>query len=103
MNSLDKEKVASLYNSGMNMRQVGEVLGVSNLVICQFMIKHNIKARWSSFATRANLDKEQVANMYESGNSSRKISKMFGASAPTILKFMREHDIKLRKYKKIGN
>jgi hypothetical protein len=46
--------------------------------------------------------KEKVAALYESGNSSRKISKMFGVTPPTILKFMRKHDIKLRKYKKIG-
>ena len=39
---IDKKQVMSLYHSGMNMRQVGEALGVSNSAICKFMIKHNI-------------------------------------------------------------
>jgi len=46
---IDKKQVMSLYHSGMNMRQVGEALGISNSAICKFMIKHNINARssWS--------------------------------------------------------
>ena len=103
---LDKRQVISLYHSGMNMRQVGEALGVSNSDICQFMIKYNINARPSG-SQKVILDKEQVASMYESGMSQSKIGKALGVSNALICKIMKKHGIKARKTglgrpKKIG-
>lgn len=97
---IDKKQVADLYHSGMNMRQIGEVIGVSQSAICQFMIKYNIKARPSgskASGERVKLDKEQVISMYSSGMSQRKIGKMFGVSNVWICEFMKKHDIKARK------
>ena len=98
---LDKRQVISLYHSGMNMRQVAEELGVSNSDICQFMIKHNINARTSGSNERGNkrveLDKDQMASMYESGMSQSKIGKVFGVSNTCISKLMKRYDIKTRK------
>ena len=104
--TIDKKQVISLYHSGMNMRQVGEALGVSNSAICKFMIKHNINAR-SSSSQKVILDKEQVAGMYESGLSQSKIGKALGVSNALICKIMKKHGIKARKTglgrpKKIG-
>ena len=104
--TIDKKKVKSFYHSGMNMRQVGEALGVSNSDICQFMIKYNINAR-SSSSQKVILDKEQVASMYESGMSQSKIGKALGVSNACISKLMKRHGIKARKTglgrpKKIG-
>ena len=94
--TIDKKQVISLYHSGMNMRQVGEALGISNSDICQFMIKHNINAR-SSSSQKVILDKEQVASMYESGLSQSKIGKALGVSNACISKLMKKHGIKARK------
>lgn len=47
------------------------------------------------------LDKEKIAILYESGNSTEQISKVFGVTPPTIRKFMRKHDIKLRNSRRI--
>lgn len=111
---IDKKQVISLYHSGMNMRQVGEALGVSNLVICQFMIKHNINARPSGSkpcgGKRAKLDWDQVVNMRnmcEHGISKVKIAEILGVTASCISKFMKKHNIQTRKTglgrsKKIG-
>ena len=103
---IDKRQVADLYHSGMNMRQIGEAIGLSNSDICQFMIKHNINARPSGSKAgrkkRVKLEKKKVAALYESGNSSGKISKMFDVTPPTILKFMRKHGIKLKKDRNKG-
>ena len=104
--TIDKKQVKSFYYSGMNMRQVGEALGVSNSDICQFMIKYNINAR-SSSSQKVILDKEQVASMYESGMSQSKIGKALGVSNACISKLMKRHGIKARKTglgrpKKIG-
>ena len=93
---IDRKQVMSLYHSGMNMRQIGEALGVSNSDICQFMIKHNINAR-SSSSQKVILDKEQVASMYESGLSQSKIGKALGVSNACISKIMKRYDIKTRK------
>ena len=93
---IDRKQVMSLYHSGMNMRQIGEALGVSNSDICQFMIKHNINAR-SSSSQKVILDKEQVASMYESGMSQSKIGKALGVSNACISKLMKRYDIKTRK------
>ena len=103
---INKQIVMSLYHSGMNIRQIGEVLGVSNSDICQFMIKYNINAR-SSSSQKVILDKEQVASMYESGMSQSKIGKALGVSNACISKLMKRHGIKARKTglgrpKKIG-
>jgi transposase len=43
------------------------------------------------------LDKEKIAVLYESGNTTEQISKLFSVTPPTIRKFMRKHDIELRK------
>jgi transposase len=43
------------------------------------------------------LDKEKISTLYESGNTTEQISKVFGVTPPTIRKFMRKHDIELRK------
>jgi DNA-directed RNA polymerase specialized sigma subunit len=98
---LDKRQVISLYHSGMNMRQVAEELGVSNSDICQFMIKHNINARTSGSNERGNkrfeLDKDQMASMYESGMSQSKIGKVFGVSNAWICEFMKKNNIQARK------
>jgi len=93
---IDRKQVMSLYHSGMNMRQIGEALGVSNSDICQFMIKHNINAR-SSSSQKVILDKEQVAGMYESGLSQSKIGKALGVSNACISKLMKKHNIQARK------
>ena len=42
---LDKEKVMTMYESGMSQRKIGKAFGVSNTWICEFMKKHNIQAR----------------------------------------------------------
>ena len=98
---LNKKQVISLYHSGMNMRQVGEALGISNSDICQFMIKHNINARPSGSSARGDkrvkLDKEKVMTMYESGMSQSKIGKALGVSNAWISKLMKRYDIKARK------
>ena len=47
------------------------------------------------------LDKDKIAILYESGNSTEQISKVFGVTPPTIRKFMRKHDIKLRNSRRI--
>ena len=47
------------------------------------------------------LDKEKIATLYESGNTTEQISNVFGVTAPTIRKFMRKHDIKLRNSRRI--
>ena len=98
---IDKKQVMSLYHSGMNMRQVGEALGVSNSAICKFMIKHNINADSSGAHAlgkkRVKLDKEHVASMYESGMSQSKIGKALGVSNAWISKLMKRYDIKARK------
>ena len=93
---LDRQQVAGLYRSGMSMRQIGEVLGVSNSDICQFMIKHNINAR-SPSPKKVILDKEKVASMYESGMSQSKIGKALGVSNAWICEFMKKHNIQTRK------
>ena len=93
---IDKKQVMRLYHSGMNIRQVGKALGVSNSDICQFMIKHNINSR-SSSSQKVILDKEQVASMYESGLSQSKIGKALGVSNACISKLMKKHGIKARK------
>ena len=43
------------------------------------------------------LDKEKIATLYESGNTTEQIGKLYGVTAPTIRKFMRKHDIEIRK------
>lgn len=95
---LDKAKIARLYKSGMNMRQIGEALGVSNSDICKFMIKHNIYTR-SVSPQKVMLDKDQITSMYESGMSQSKIGKAFSVSTTLISKFMKQHDIQVRKGK----
>jgi DNA-binding transcriptional regulator LsrR (DeoR family) len=43
--ALDKEKIASMYESGMTQVQIGEAFGLPNSYISTFMKEHNIKAR----------------------------------------------------------
>ena len=109
--TIDKKQVKSLYHSGMNIRQIGEVLGVSNSDICQFMIKYNINSRPSGSKARGDkrvkLDKEQIISMYESGMNQLRIGKALGVSNACISKLMKKHGIKARKTgrgrpKKIG-
>ena len=104
---IDRKQVMSLYHSGMNMRQIGEALGVSNSDICQFMIKYNINARPSRSkprgggSKRIKLDKEQIISMYESGMSQIQISKVLGVSNACISKFMKRSGIDTRGNKKV--
>lgn len=42
---------------------------------------------------KAELDKARVAALYEDGNTTEQISKVFGVTAPTIRNFMKEHGI----------
>jgi len=105
LNIKDKEKVASMYNSGMSQAQVGEVFGVAHTTICHFMKKHNIKARQGRPAF--NCDKCKVVSMHESGMTQEKIGKTLGVSRNRIQYFMKKHNIKTQKrgnsLKKIGN
>lgn len=97
---INKQIVMSLYHSGMNIRQIGEVLGVSNSDICQFVIKHNINRLSGDRVLREQkikLDKEQVVSMYDSGMSQSKIGKALGVSNTCISKLMKRYDIKTRK------
>jgi len=97
---IDKKQVMRLYHSGMNIRQVGKALGVSNSDICQFMIKHNINVLPSGSRAhgkkRVKLDKDQVASMYDSGMSQSKIGTALGVSGAWIREFMKEHNIKVK-------
>ena len=43
------------------------------------------------------LDKEKIATLYESGNTTEQIGKLYGVTAPTIRRFMQKHDIEIRK------
>ena len=43
------------------------------------------------------LDKEKIATLYESGNTTEQISKLFSVTPPTIRRFMKKHDIEIRK------
>jgi DNA invertase Pin-like site-specific DNA recombinase len=43
------------------------------------------------------LDKEKITELYTSGSTTEQISKVFGVTPSTIRKFMRKHDIELRK------
>jgi DNA invertase Pin-like site-specific DNA recombinase len=43
------------------------------------------------------LDKEKIATLYESGNTTEEISKLFSVTPPTIRRFMKKHDIEIRK------
>jgi len=97
---INKKQVAHLYHSGMNMRQIGKALGVSQSAICHFMIRYNINAHPSGSKAngeRVKLDKEQVATMCESGMSQSKIGKALGVSNALICKIMKKHGIKARK------
>lgn len=47
------------------------------------------------------LDKEKIATLYESGNTTEQIGKLFGVTPPTIRRFMRKHDIEIRRPKSI--
>jgi len=98
---INKKQVAHLYHSGMNMRQIGKALGVSQSAICHFMIRYNINAHPSgskaSGDKRVKLDKEQVISMYSSGRSQSKIGKGLGVSNACISKFMKKHNIQARK------
>ena len=42
---LDKEQVASMYESGMSQSKIGKALGVSNAWISKLMKRYDIKAR----------------------------------------------------------
>lgn len=102
---IDKKEVTYLYYSGMNMRQIGEALGVSNSDICQFMIKHNInrscpsgyKVRESKRVKLNEEKKEQVASMYDSGMNQSKIGNVLRVSQTWISVLMKRYDIKVRK------
>jgi len=43
------------------------------------------------------LDKEKIATLYESGNTTEEISKLFSVTPPTIRRFMKKHDIEISK------
>lgn len=43
------------------------------------------------------LDKDKIATLYESGNTTEEISKLFSVTPPTIRRFMKKHDIEIRK------
>lgn len=42
---LDAERVKNLYESGMTQKEVADILGVSQKVVCKFMKRSNIPAR----------------------------------------------------------
>jgi transposase len=46
---------------------------------------------------KAELDKARVTALYEDGNTTEQISKVFDVTAPTIRKFMQKHGIEMRK------
>ena len=45
---------------------------------------------------KVELDKTKVAALYEDGNTTEQISKVFGVTAPTIRKFMKQQGIAIR-------
>ena len=47
------------------------------------------------------LDKEKIIELYESGNTTEQISKLFSVTPPTIRRFMKKHDIEIRKSKNL--
>ena len=42
------------------------------------------------------LDKDKITILYESGNTTEEISKLFSVTPPTIRRFMKKHDIEIR-------
>lgn len=102
---IDKKQVADLYHSGMNMRQIGKALGVSNADICKFMIKHNVSTRcFGSNRPQAKIkrvDVQEITDLYKSGEKVAEIAKMFDVTASTVLHFMRRHGIRLKQRVKL--
>ena len=43
------------------------------------------------------LDKNKITILYESGKTTEEISKLFSVTPPTIRRFMKKHDIEIRK------
>lgn len=99
---IDKKQVAELYHSGMNMRNIGKRLGVSNSDICKFMIKHNISTRAFGCGAprggkKGKLDVQEVTNLYKSGKSVAEIAKILGVGLSTALKFMNRNGIGVKR------
>ncbi len=47
------------------------------------------------------LDKDKIVILYESGNTTEEISKLFSVTPSTIRRFMKKHDIEIRKSKNL--
>ena len=47
------------------------------------------------------LDKEKIIELYESGNTTEQISKLFSVTPPTIRRFMKKNDIEIRRPKNL--
>jgi IS30 family transposase len=47
------------------------------------------------------LDKEKIATLYESGKTTEQISNLFNVTPPTIRRFMKKHNIEIRKSKNV--
>jgi len=98
---INKKQVADLYHSGMNMRNIGKRLGVSNSDICKFMIKHNISTRAFGYNTprggKKELDVQEVTNLYKSGKSVIEIAETFDVGVSTALKFMNRNGIGVKR------
>lgn len=99
---INKKQVADLYHSGMNMRNIGKRLGVSNSDICKFMIKHNISTRAFGCGAprggkKGKLDVQEVTNLYKSGKSITEIAETFDVEVSTALKFMNRNGIGVKR------
>ena len=75
------------------MQKIGEALGVSDTLVYKFMKENNVPSRKAS----QDINREQVASMYESGMSMQKIGEALGVSDTLIYRFMKKHNIKSRK------
>lgn len=99
---IDKKQVADLYHSGMNMRNIGKTLGVSNSDVCKFMIENNVNTRAFGYnaprgGKKGKLDVQEVSNLYKSGKSVTEIAKTFGVAVSSALEFMNRKGIRVKR------
>ena len=110
--NLPIETICKKYQDGMNTVSLGEEYGCSSITIMKRLRDNNVRIRSLSEVhkglnigndniTYINLPIDEICRKYLGGISTADLAAEYGCSTPTIIKRLRDNDIKIRSLSEI--
>ena len=91
------QQAIDLYQSGELMRGVAKTLGVTQACIWSLLKRNGVRSRLAKAKRRLNEAQiQQAIDLYQAGQSMRKVAMALGVSQPTILRLLKREGIESR-------